>query len=542
MTRVRLGDDVASSPIELPFNFRFFHNIFESIRLHSNGVIGFIGTHNTAGGSVGYNGRDLSNAVDSEFDILAFLWTDLNPGVSGEIYIGNVGDDTFGIIFDDVPKYGNFSCTTNIEVLLHRDGDIEVIYNDNKVGAIDSCIGDKIISIGIKGPYVDGETVEHYQIFGPSYGNILRRGSIKYSLQEGGNDTSEPSQSRITIVFEAEFGLIMRANEFQSNSNMQLSVKYAFAKSLGRNVSVDNVTIESVTEISSSEAALVKVASFETIVSCSANLEMAVGVSTPEIDAIHEDMTSALLTAASDGRFVSLISAKLAEIDPTDLTEVELSATPPTVKPVVITGVSLSPTASPVMFGDGDDDGGGISAGTIAGIAIGASCCCCLAAYFAMYFLISRKKSVSPVHTQEYHISPSRSVHPHPQNEPIYQHGGDMQLSTLQSPQLHLQHPVESVPHGNVVMSETDSKVQYSQFNENNIYQSAQPSVQYPIHNSLQPVSHHPGMVACMPQMVQQQSPVPNHYPASQPQQQQQQQQQQLFPTQHSDNPSLHQT
>jgi len=438
LTPVSLSDDAVVTA-SLPFSFRFYDSFFERIGINSNGVVSFIGTHNE-NSIFGTWGQELNDPYNG-FDFLAFMWTDLNPSNGGMIYAGSVSADIYGVVFNNIPKFGSDECRTNIEVVLHRNGDMEVLYLDNEVGAVSGCIGGSI-SIGIKGPFVDYTTVQYSQLYGPSGSGIIGSGHINFDLITG-DEGSEPG-TVTSLSIEAEFGLQMQASTFLNNLNLQYSVRYAYAKSLGRNVSVDDVTVglsqNDVLNLLSVEHAESEkgVATHEILVVCSVVLQMEVRATTEDIVRVFEDMSASLLSASSDGSFSTLISSTLSELDPSDTTVIEVS-TLPTVLPIDIIVISAAPTATAVPT-----ESSGLTGGAIAGIVIGSLCFCCCA-YFLVFFIVSAtRKKVSPAPTQ---VPPSvHSVQVETQQRNDFIPGQQFHVQPqLQSQQLPQQQPQQQL-------------------------------------------------------------------------------------------------
>lgn len=194
LTELSLGDDSSVTLVLPTFNFPFFDVLYSSVKLYSNGVLGFVGTHNNDD-YISTAGLDLStNSYFDNYDILAFFWTDLNPSSNGNIYAGSCNEDAniFAIVFANIPLYGYDECTTTIEIMLHSNGNFEIIYVNNQIGVEFDCYSMSPISIGIKGPYTEYSSDFLYaQLYGPSYSGMPVQKHIIFYLF--GEDTELPS-------------------------------------------------------------------------------------------------------------------------------------------------------------------------------------------------------------------------------------------------------------------------------------------------------------------------------------------------------------
>ena len=127
--------------------------------------------HCCSGGSMG--------SVSDPFNTIAFLWTDLHPGRSGNVYYGTVNEgETYAVVFDHIPSYSASSCYVTVEVLLHSSGSFEIIYVDNDIG---STCDNNVVSVGIKGKNVEDKSLFQFQkVYGRTRTKIPSRGSIRF--------------------------------------------------------------------------------------------------------------------------------------------------------------------------------------------------------------------------------------------------------------------------------------------------------------------------------------------------------------------------
>ena len=106
----------------------------------------------------------LDHDIQGPFNTIAFLWTDLAPNL-GSVYYGNVrSNEAFIVVFDRVPFFEE-ACSTTVEVLIHSNNEVEIIFIYNELGY--HCTATNI-SIGIKGGYDVSTIAEYEQISGPS--------------------------------------------------------------------------------------------------------------------------------------------------------------------------------------------------------------------------------------------------------------------------------------------------------------------------------------------------------------------------------------
>lgn len=119
-TQVALtGDDSNAGPIPIGFNFPFYGNTFDSVRVSTNGWISFTST------ATSYANQPLPNSAGPE-NLIAAFWDDLNFGAVQRAVYENVGGN-FVIQFTGVPPYsGTGAFTFQIELL--PGGEIRLRY------------------------------------------------------------------------------------------------------------------------------------------------------------------------------------------------------------------------------------------------------------------------------------------------------------------------------------------------------------------------------------------------------------------------------
>jgi len=120
-TAVSLGDD-ASVSVPLPFAFPYYGTDRTSVRIVSNGWLGFAGS----GTSNAYTNAPIPTS-DAPNDFIAGFWDDLNPSDGGSIRYQNMGDGRFVVSWLAVPHYSNGGVFT-FQIVLYQDGRIRTQY------------------------------------------------------------------------------------------------------------------------------------------------------------------------------------------------------------------------------------------------------------------------------------------------------------------------------------------------------------------------------------------------------------------------------
>jgi hypothetical protein len=162
-TALGLGDD-SNVKVELPFPFRYYETVYDSIYICSNGFVGFENNTSLSNGSIPNSGTP-NNAIYG-------YWDDLDPTEGGEIYYKTLsGPDRFVIIWDDV-YHNSLSCTQGIsfEIILYDNGGIVLQYNDVNFGNSTYNYG-RSATVGIEN--ADGSTGLEYQYEWDPYGNLI---------------------------------------------------------------------------------------------------------------------------------------------------------------------------------------------------------------------------------------------------------------------------------------------------------------------------------------------------------------------------------
>ena len=120
-TITNMGDDDYRGPIQLPFDFTFYGEVYSVVYINSNGFISF-GVGNTE-----YNNSAIpDDGVPN--NIIAFFWDDLNPASGGFIEYGQV-ENSWVCSFVNVREFGG-SGTISAQVVLTEDNEIYFQYLD----------------------------------------------------------------------------------------------------------------------------------------------------------------------------------------------------------------------------------------------------------------------------------------------------------------------------------------------------------------------------------------------------------------------------
>ena len=139
------------------------------------------------------NGESLANSETAPYDVIAFLWTDLDP-YFGKVYYGSSSDDEFGIVFSEVNPYGG-NCASTIEVLMDSAGSIRIEYISNPIG--NHC-GSNVVSVGIKG---SKDSIDAYeQVYGPALRGIPGTGRVSFYPLLTSSPTITPAPSNIPSI------------------------------------------------------------------------------------------------------------------------------------------------------------------------------------------------------------------------------------------------------------------------------------------------------------------------------------------------------
>lgn len=115
-TELSLGDDETANGISIGFPFTFFGNTYTTLFISSNGIIGFSAPSNS------YNPQHFPTLAYPN-NIIAFCWTDLNPGDGGTISYETTGiapHRKFTVFYDDVAHYGGGGASVSGYIVLYE--------------------------------------------------------------------------------------------------------------------------------------------------------------------------------------------------------------------------------------------------------------------------------------------------------------------------------------------------------------------------------------------------------------------------------------
>ena len=120
-TPVTLGDD-ASTSVDLPFTFPFYGVDQTTVRIVSNGWLGFGGT------SSAFSNAPIPTA-SAPNNMIAGFWDDLNPARGGSVvYETSPDGNQFVVQYTDVPRFSSGTGTITFQIILSRSGAMTVQY------------------------------------------------------------------------------------------------------------------------------------------------------------------------------------------------------------------------------------------------------------------------------------------------------------------------------------------------------------------------------------------------------------------------------
>ena len=114
-----LNDDDAAL-VSLPFTFPFYENVYDQLKISSNGYVTFGEVGNSLSNS------ELPNSYEPN-NIIAAFWDDLIPWYGGMVTYQSF-EDKFIIQYSDVPYFYETSSPNTFQIILQRDGDIVLQY------------------------------------------------------------------------------------------------------------------------------------------------------------------------------------------------------------------------------------------------------------------------------------------------------------------------------------------------------------------------------------------------------------------------------
>ncbi|NOR46083.1 MAG: hypothetical protein GQ534_10910 [Candidatus Delongbacteria bacterium] len=121
-TNMNLVYASASGNIPLGFSFEFYGIEYDSVRAYSNGYLNFDIL------DIQYNNTMLPDAATPN-GLLAGYWSDLDPGIQGDIYyFQDALNDRFIVQYQSVVNWGEITENT-FQIIINSDGTIEYQYN-----------------------------------------------------------------------------------------------------------------------------------------------------------------------------------------------------------------------------------------------------------------------------------------------------------------------------------------------------------------------------------------------------------------------------
>ena len=113
------------------------------------------------------------------------------------VYFGAANEDTTVVVFENVPAF-DLSCRATIEVLLHRDGDIQVAIVSNNIATGTAPCDVADATMGLKGPKPeDGDEQLYEEVYGPSDDDMPAQEIITYRplyvVRPPSNTTAPPA-------------------------------------------------------------------------------------------------------------------------------------------------------------------------------------------------------------------------------------------------------------------------------------------------------------------------------------------------------------
>ena len=157
-----LGDDTNLGPFPIGFDFPFYGNTYNSIRVCSNGWVSFTST------STSYSNLAIPSAAEPNNAVYPF-WDDLNFSIPGGTawYYYDAANNRFIIQYDSVSFYSGTG-TNTFEVILRPGGDILVQYRSMTGTVSSSTVGIENLdgSIGLQvvfnAPYIHNNLATLY--------------------------------------------------------------------------------------------------------------------------------------------------------------------------------------------------------------------------------------------------------------------------------------------------------------------------------------------------------------------------------------------
>jgi len=215
------GDDTYSGPHDLGFPFPYYGNIYNSIYIGSNGIIGFFPD------SMNSRNKTVLPSTSGPENILAWLWDDLDPdnanNPNAHVYFDTTGNRCV-IQFVDYPEYqAATGDVVTAEVILNPNGNIkfQYLYIDDEFDVANCAVGieNDLGTDGLEVAYLTSYLKDSLTIEFVNPGNWLSCGNLDGMLNPGDADTLElyfNTGSLDSGLYEAE--LVISSNDIDESS------------------------------------------------------------------------------------------------------------------------------------------------------------------------------------------------------------------------------------------------------------------------------------------------------------------------------------
>jgi PKD repeat protein len=148
MKLLPLGDNSVSEPLPLPFTFRFYGEIRDTLYVGANGLIGF------ASDGLGEPANSYLPDTARPNGLICPWWDDLNPGAGGSVRWGVVGTAPARVAvvsWVDVPWKARPSAAVSFQVTLH-EGSNAIRFQYQEVQASRSAGAGRTATVGLEDP------------------------------------------------------------------------------------------------------------------------------------------------------------------------------------------------------------------------------------------------------------------------------------------------------------------------------------------------------------------------------------------------------
>ncbi len=221
------GDDSNQGPFPMGFDFDYYGNTFNSLRVCTNGWVSFSST------VTNYSHQGIPTAAEPN-NLLAAFWDDLNPNDGGTIYYQAMGSQ-FIVQFDAVAHYNGGSPET-FQVILDQDGSITYQYATVSDGSgcsvgIENATGDDGLQVVFNGSYLHSGLAIRFATADPL--TWVTADPLAGSVAAGSN-------AAVTVHFDAT-GLAMGTYEavmtVMSNDPVNSSIELPVTLNVGNDLS-----------------------------------------------------------------------------------------------------------------------------------------------------------------------------------------------------------------------------------------------------------------------------------------------------------------